>query len=138
MKHYKPSLDRLALLAQERPNLLAGPLHFYKEQEGLGDEQLAALLGCELEALSRLALCERPRPAPHFREDVERIATYIHADMLQLAMVIRAAESREALSHRPAPARPTLLAARDYEEAEEPQAPDTITDEQEPFDGSSR
>ncbi len=138
MKHYKPSLDRLARLARERPHLLAGPLQLYKEQEGLDNEQIAALLGCELEALPRLALCERPRPAPHFREDVERIAAYIHADMLQLARVIRAAETREALSSGPATARPTLLAARDYDESEEPQAPNSTTDEREPPDESSR
>jgi len=135
MNHYQPSLNRLALLARERPLLLAGPLHLYQEQEGLGDEQLAAMLGCEPESLSRLALCERPRPAPHFRQDVERIAAYIHADMLQLAMVIRAAESRETLSHRQGTTRPTLLAARDHDESEskleEPQAPDTTDDEQE-------
>jgi hypothetical protein len=119
MQHYKPSLDRLALLAKERPNLLAGPLHLYKEQEGLDDRQLAAMLSCEIEALARLALCERPRPAPHFREDVERIAAYIHADMLQLAMLIRAAEAREAFSHRPGAAPPTLLAARDHDVSEE-------------------
>ena len=141
MKHYKPSLDRLVRLAQERPNLLADPLHLYKEQEGLDDQQIAAMLGCKLEAIPRLALCERPRPAPHFREDVERIAVYIHADILQLAMLIRAAESREALSHRPGTARPTLLAARDHDESgepEDPQAPDIDASKHEPPDGSSR
>jgi hypothetical protein len=138
MKHYKPSLDRLVQLAQERPNLLAGPLQLYKEQEGLDDQQLATLLKCELEALPRLALCEHPRPAPHFREDVERIASYIHADMLQLAMVIRAAEAREALSHRSGMTPPTLLAARDLDELEEPQAPDDMAAEHERTDESSR
>jgi hypothetical protein len=130
MNRNSPSLERLAQLAQGRPNLLAGALSLYKEQEGLDDEQLAALLGCEPAALSRLALCERPRPAPHFREDVERIATYIHADLMQLAMLIRAAESREALSKRPGEASPALLAARDYEEFEE-----TRSGEEEPSDG---
>jgi hypothetical protein len=100
----------------------------YQKQEGLDDEQLAALLGCEPAALSRLALCERPRPAPHFREDVERIATYINADLMQLAMLIRAAESREALSKRPGETSPALLAARDYEEFDE-----TRTGEEEPL-----
>ena len=138
MKDYRPTLDRLAVLARERPNLLAGPLHLYKEQEGLNDEQLAALLGCELAALPRLALCERPRSAPHFRADIERIASYIHADMLQLAMVIRAAETREALSSRPATSRPALLAARDNDESEESQDPDADTDEHETPDGPYR
>src|SRR5258708_13989414 len=125
MKHYKPSLDRLAQLARERPNLLAGPLQLYKEQEGLNDEQLAALLKCEPEALPRLALCERPRSAPHFREDVERIAAYIHPDMLQLAMVIRAAETRTPLSSRPPTAPPTLLPSPHFDKTEEPQHPVT-------------
>lgn len=124
MNDYKPSLDRLAQLAQERPNLLAGPLHLYKEQEGLDDQQIAAMLGCELAAIPRLALCERPRPAQHFREDVKRIAAYIHADWRQLMMLIRAVESREALSHRPGTIPPTLLAARDHDESEEPEEPE--------------
>lgn len=118
MKHYQPSLNRLAMLAKERPNLLASPLNLYKEQEGLNDEQLAASLGCDSEAIARLALCERPRPVPHFREDVERIATYIQADMLQLAMLIRAIEAREAFSSRSNVSPPALLAARDHEELE--------------------
>ena len=119
MNDYSPSLERLAQLAQERPNLLAGPLAVYKEQEGLDEQQLANLLGCEPGALLRLALCERPRQAPHFREDVKRIAAYIHADTMQLAMLIRAAESREALRQRSGAIPPALLAARDNEEAEE-------------------
>ncbi len=131
MNEYTPSLDRLASLARERPNLLAGPLALYKEQEGLDDQQLAAMLGCEIEAVSRLALCERPRQAPHFREDIEHIAGYIHADMMQLAMLIRAAESREALRQGTGAASPTLLAARDYEEVEEL----STEDEGKPSDG---
>jgi hypothetical protein len=119
MNNYSPSLERLARLAQGHPALLAGPLALYKEQERLDDQQLATLLGCEPGALLQLALCERPRQAPHFRQDVERIAHYIHADMLQLAMLIRAAESREALGQKPGAIRPSLLAARDYEDSEE-------------------
>lgn len=118
MKHYEPSLNRLVTLAKERSNLLAGLLTLYKEQERLDDEQLAERLGCEIEAIARLALCERPRSGPHFREDVQRIATYIHADMLQLAMLIRALEAREAFSHQSSATSPTLLAARDHEESE--------------------
>ena len=118
MSNYQPSLDRLAQLARERPGLLAGPLHLYQEQEGLDDEQLAAIFKCDVAAIPRLALCGRPRTT-HFREDVERIARYIQADMLQLAMVIRAAESREALGQSAEGASPTLLAARDYDEDDE-------------------
>jgi len=131
MNDYTLSLDRLALLAREHSNLLAGPIALYKEQEGLDDQQLAALLGCKVEALSRLALCERPREAPHFRKDVERIAHYIHADVMQLALLIRAAESRYALSQQPDATSPSLLAARDFEEVEEV----NIEDKGKPSDG---
>ena len=119
MNDYMPSIDHLASLARKHSNLLAGPIALYKEQEGLDDQQLAAMLQCEVESLPRLALCERPREAPHFREDVERIAHYIHADTMQLALLIRAAESRYALSQQPGTTSPTLLAARDYEESKE-------------------
>ncbi len=131
MNRHGPSLDRLALLAQGRPNLLAGPLTLYKKQEGLDDQQLAALLRCDIEALPRLALCERPRQAPHFGEDVKRIASYIHADTMQLAMVIRAAESREALHQKQGTTLPALLAARDNEDAEASRT----GDEDKPGDG---
>jgi len=124
MSNYRPSLDRLAQLAQARPNLLAGPLKLYKEQEGLDDEQLAARLGCDVEALARLALCARPRPAPHFREDVGRIARYIQADTVQLAMLIRAAETRALLARDTGASSPTLLAARDNDDAQEASADD--------------
>jgi len=123
MKHYKPSLHRLAMKARERTNLLASPLNLYKEQEGLNDEQLATMLGCDIGAIARLALCERPRPVPHFRQDVERIATYIHADMLQLAMLIRAAEAREAFGSRSGANAAALLAARDHDDSEEVELP---------------
>ncbi|HLH63466.1 MAG TPA: hypothetical protein VKV20_17425 [Ktedonobacteraceae bacterium] len=119
MNSKHPSLERLALLAQGRPNLLAGPLALYQEQEGLDDQQLAAKLRCNIEVLPKLALCERPRPAPHFRQDIERIARYIQADVMQLALLIRAAESREALSSRQNAALPALLAARDYDDDED-------------------
>lgn len=115
--YYSPSLHRLVLLAQGRSDLLAWPLMLYQDQEGLDDRQLAARLGCAVDALHRLSLCERPRPAPHFLTDVERIAHYLQADTMRLAMVIRAAESREALRHQKRDAgQHLLLAARDNED----------------------
>ena len=122
MSDFVPSLDRLALLARARPNLLAGSLARYQEQEGLDSRQLAARLGCEVEALARLARCERPRSAPYFARDAERIADYIHADLKRLVQVLRAIEVREALSGNANTKRavgPALLAARDYDEDEE-------------------
>ena len=141
MSDFVPSLDRLALLARARPNLLAGSLARYQEQEGLSDSQLAARLGCEVEALARLALCERPRPAPYFAGDAERIAGYIHADLKGLVQVLRAIEVREALSGRADAKRavgPALLAARDYDEDEkdgEDQGISADSDADEPENG---
>src|SRR5690348_709477 len=118
MNNFRSSLHRFAQLARTCPALLAGPLTLYQDQERLTDKQLAARLGCSVEALHRLALCERPRPAPDFREDVAHIAEYIQADAMQLAMLIRAAESREALHQqtRQNTTPQALLAARDNEE----------------------
>lgn len=145
MNNHKPSLDRLAQLAKERTTLLAGPLDLYKQQEGLDDQQLATLLRCEPAEITRLALCERPRQDAHFREDVERIAHYIHADFLQLAMVIRAVESRAAFNTRASTSPPALLAARDHaRDTDDAEAPNPERDEskheedeheQEPSDG---
>jgi hypothetical protein len=117
MNDYKPSLDRLAALARERPTLLASLFVAYREQEGLDEDGLAAFLGCAPEMLPRLALCRRPRQAPHFREDVERIASYAHANAIQLARLVRAGESWEAAHQARGASSPMLLAARDHETA---------------------
>lgn len=110
-----PALMRLALLARGRPGLLAGLLWTYQESEGLDAAGLAAFLRCEPEALPRLALCRRPRPAPHFRQDIERIADYTGASPVQLMKLIRAAEAREALRTAPDTPSSMLLAARDHD-----------------------
>jgi len=130
MNEYKPSLARLALLARKRSKLLASLLAIYQEQEGADDQQLAKILGCDLEALPRLALCQRPRPAPHFREDIERIASYAQVQSLQLVRVIRSAE---AIEHaRQTQGTSFLMAARDHSEetTDKPVVPeDESTDE---------
>ena len=75
--------------------------------------------------------CEQPQTAQQQQNGfVQPRRRYIHADLMQLAMLIRAAESREALSKRPGETSPALLAARDYEEFEE-----VHTDGEEPSDG---
>ncbi|SRR5579875_659638 len=140
MSDFAPSLDRLALLARARPNLLAGSLARYQEQEGLDDKQLAARVGCEVEGLARLALCERPRSTPYFVRDAERIADYIHVDIKRLVPVLRALEVRETLSGSAGAQRavgPTLLAARDYDGDEngEKRGAFDVGNEEEPENG---
>jgi hypothetical protein len=125
----QPSLGRLASLAAGRPSLMSSLMQLYREQEGMNDQQLAAFLECEAEALPRLALCRRPRQAPDFRGDIEAIAAHTGANPNRLAGLVRAAESLQALrsGHEANPtttnttpngnATPsTLMAARDYDE----------------------
>jgi hypothetical protein len=114
----QPSLGRLANLAASRPSLMSSLMQRYREQEGMDDQQLAAFLECEAEALPRLALCRRPRPAPDFRGDIETIAAHTGANPNRLARLVRASESLEALrqGQEAAPSSNSMLmAARDYD-----------------------
>ncbi len=112
MNEYTPSLARLAKLARTRREFLASLLAVYQEQKKLDDHQLAEFLGCGVEALTHLALCQRPRPFPDFRHDIERIASHVQANPLQLAKFIRTAESLEDMRQEHDQA--FLLAARDH------------------------
>ncbi len=113
MNEYTPSLARLAKLARARREFLASLLAVYQEQKKLDDQQLAEFLGCNVEALTHLALCQRPRPFPDFRHDIERIASHVQANPLQLAKLIRTAESLEDMRQEHSQA--FLLAARDHD-----------------------
>jgi hypothetical protein len=115
---HEPSLSRLASLAASRPSLMSSLMQLYREREGMDDEQLAAFLECDTEALPRLALCRRPRQAPDFRGDIQAIAAHTNASPISLAKLVRAAESMEALGQaRGAGPASMLMAARDHDEA---------------------
>ncbi len=132
MNDYTPSLARLARSARERPTLLASLLFAYQEQEGLDESGLAAFLGCDADALPKLALCRRPRQQiPAFREDIERIAQYAGVNPLSLMKLVRAVETRAALQQAADVPSPLLLAARDHDETPDKE-PD---DAEEPSDG---
>lgn len=115
MNEYTPSLARLAKLARTRKAFLASLLAVYQEQKKLDDQQLAEFLGCDVEALTHLALCQRPRPVPNFWPDIERIASHVQADPLQLMKLVRTAESLEDMRQEQGQA--FLLAARDHDAA---------------------
>ena len=117
MNKYNPSLNRLVALAEKRQGLMASLLAVYKRQEELDDQQVAEVLECNAETLLHLALCERPRSAPHFWGDVEQIANHLHIDPDRLANFIRLAESIE--ERHIGQNRTYLLAARDSEEEQE-------------------
>ena len=113
MHEYTPSLARLAKLARTRKEFLASLLAVYQEQKKLDDQQLAEFLGCDVEALTHLALCRRPRLVPNFRPDIERIALHVQANPLRLMQLVRTAESLEDMRQEQNQA--FLLAARDHD-----------------------
>jgi len=80
MSDYQPYLPNLARLAARRDVLLAAVLERYQAQHQLDDAALAAQIGCSMEHLTHLKLCEVPRPNC-FDADVAQIAT--HLELIQ-------------------------------------------------------
>ncbi len=101
---------------------LASTLRIYRDLNDLDETALAAYLGCNIEALPRLALCRRPESdRPGFRQQVEQIAIYAGTRLDRLAQVIREVDAMKALSNAPfsderASRRGFLMAARDSAE----------------------
>ena len=129
MSDYTPKLQHMARLARERPTLLANLLKIYQDQEGLNEIQLAAFLNTDINQLTRLALCRRPRTDPSvFRSDIEQIAGYTSVNPAQLAKLVRSAMALE-IRHRVAASKTQpLLAARDRDKADEPDVIQDSTD----------
>ena len=80
-------LSHLARQAASKPGFVAFQLAAYQQAKNLDDAVLASQLDCSLDDLTHLRLCALPR-LDHFDEDVERIATHIHADAVMLAHVL--------------------------------------------------
>jgi len=76
-------LSHLAHQAGSKPEFVAQRLAAYQQAKNLDDAALVDQLGCSLDDLTHFRLCMLPR-LNHFEEDVERIATHVHAkpDML--------------------------------------------------------
>lgn len=129
--------------AEQRPFFLATALAAYRRSHGVAEDQLADLLNCPVKSLPALALCRRPDPSrSSFRSDVERIASFLGADGMRLARLLREVDALEAFrgadATRVQPSEGGLLAAaRDArtEQAEPPedtQAHDEDQDDPEP------
>lgn len=104
-------MARAAARAADDPFFLASALAAYRQLTGMDDAALAAELGCDVAALTRLALCRRPDGAsPMFKDEVPRIAAHAGADPLKLANLLRAADAAERMQTASPNA---LLAARD-------------------------
>lgn len=129
MSDYTPTLHRLARLARERHTLLAGLLAIYQGQEGLDEAKLVAFLKGDVNSLSLLALCRRPRTdTVNFRPDVERVAAYANVNPTQLAKLVRAATAYEERCRVVGSTTQILLAARDRDETDEPDESQDSTD----------
>jgi len=108
-------LERAANRAARDPFFLGHLLDPLVESGCTTRRGLAARLKCHESQLARLWLCRVPKgTAPAFREDVERIASYVACDPARLAMIIREASAIKALGDAGSDrSQLTLLAARD-------------------------
>lgn len=105
--------------AAERENYLASRFSVYKKTKDIGDEEIARLLDCEIEAYFRLALCRLPYlEKGSFGDRVRHIAKFANASPVALAKIIKHAESVQAFN-RPVSSeyRNLLLAARKRDES---------------------
>ena len=83
-----------AVRARSRPSFVAYAFSLYQDAESLSDKELAEFLGCSAEALSRLALCQRPSGATaEYRRLVELIASFAAANPDHLSQVLRSADA---------------------------------------------
>src|ERR1700732_5234178 len=90
--------------ASKDPFFMGHELRAYKEIFGLDDKGLASFLRCTTEALTRLALCRRPKMTSSlFRQEIEQIATYCSADEQRLAELLRHTDSVRSFREMPIP-----------------------------------
>lgn len=139
-------LARAADYAASRPHLLSWVLARYGAINGLSQEEVREMLGCDPDTYNHLRLCGRPDPDPaEFAIDVQRVAERLGIDAGLLASIVRDVDAHAAFTqgNRGAAASPfsstrgMLKAARDREgspgdEAEEPQegaTPETSQDD---------
>lgn len=126
-------IDRFARRVETHPYFLASALAVYARSEGLGDAELAKLLGCSPDQLTDLRLCGRPQaePAAAFKQDVDAIAAGLNVRADILTEIVRRADALEWLRQPVSvPSRQTpgmLLAARDRERDDDALPPSVDT-----------
>ncbi|HLJ97248.1 MAG TPA: hypothetical protein VKU02_29075 [Gemmataceae bacterium] len=110
MKH---PLDPLARRVEDDPAFLGCLLRLYAQSEGLAEERLVEVLGCQRDTLNLLRLCRAPaEEARAFQKGVEEISRTFTVHPDALADVLRRGQALIQLS-RPGPSQGTLTAARD-------------------------
>lgn len=119
MEEHTRHLFLAAQKAAEREEYLASRFRVYKETKGVGDEEIARLLDCEIEAYFRLALCRLPNlEKGSFGDRARHIAKFANASPAALAKIIKHAESIQAFNRPVSPEhRNLLLAARKRDES---------------------
>ena len=115
-------LRQAAVRAGRRAFFVAGDLLTYQRLQGIGDDELAAFLGCPPDALPGLALCRKPDTrGADFRAEVEAIAAYAGVNRIRLAELFCEVAAVTALRRaNPDPGAGFLLAARDHPGEGEP------------------
>jgi hypothetical protein len=139
-------LARAADYAASRPHLLSWVLARYGEINGLSEEEVREMLGCDRDTYNHLRLCGRPDPDPAgFVIDVQRVAEKLGVDAGLLAAIVRDVDAHAAFTqgNRGTAASPfssmggMLKAARDREgspgdgaeESQEGTTPETTEDD---------
>ena len=81
-------LSNLARQAASKPEFVAHTLALYQKAKNLDDATLAKQLDCSPDDLIHLCLCMLPR-LDCFDEDIERIASHVHAKAEELKKLLR-------------------------------------------------
>jgi hypothetical protein len=83
--------------AERRSSFVAADLASYRSIHEASEEELTSFLGCPPEVLADLALCRRPDPSkPHFKAEVQRIASFVGCDDARLAILLREVDAIKA------------------------------------------
>ncbi len=109
------------------PFFMASALAEYRTELRLNEQQLATLLDCDVDALTSLAFCRRPRLDDErlFLSDVQVIAKYVGCDWMELARLVRTVHSLATLKRFDGvPEDQMLKAARDkHRDHDDPNKP---------------
>src|SRR5690348_11899280 len=104
--------------AAAEPAFFAHALREYRAMYGLSLRSLATRIGCNIDDVTRLALCRRPDlSAPKWREELDKIANYVHIDPQLLLQLLREVEALTVMRTVPSTSKafpkhqPGLLAA---------------------------
>lgn len=116
-------LEQAATRAAGSEFFLARVFKDYEKLENVNTLDLARHLGCNLETLTRLALCRRPASDDpnKFKSDIRKISQHFDIDANKLASLVRYVDTMKSFTESPQlteeiSEQGILLTARDQEE----------------------